>query len=221
MEPSSELASDGVKEPRPRAVDRNRLHVTSRDPVMVATAKSSRPARSAGASRAPAPAKTAPDPEISVPDTHAPAFKSEAHRESLAVATRRMPGTTRCLSMPCQTGTRNQTRRRTGRSPEARITRASHVLSSWSRTTASTEQIRSRTALFTTDPTEAPLFRLPVEPSARNGLRTACRMIVDKIPRSRNRRCARSAGSMMRISAAQSGHSRFLGLAACPGLTKP
>lgn len=34
---------------------------------------------------------------------------------------------------------------------------------------------------FTTDETEAPLIRLPVEPSARNGLRTACRLMVDKI----------------------------------------
>ncbi len=34
---------------------------------------------------------------------------------------------------------------------------------------------------FTTDETEAPLFRLPVEPSQRNGLRTACRLMVDKI----------------------------------------
>jgi mRNA interferase MazF len=34
---------------------------------------------------------------------------------------------------------------------------------------------------FTTDETEAPLFRLPVVPSERNGLRTACRMMVDKI----------------------------------------
>src|SRR6516164_8816287 len=34
---------------------------------------------------------------------------------------------------------------------------------------------------FTTDETEAPLFRLPVEPSERNGLRTACRLMVDKI----------------------------------------
>jgi mRNA interferase MazF len=34
---------------------------------------------------------------------------------------------------------------------------------------------------FTTDATEAPLFRLPVEPNARNGLRTACRLMVDKI----------------------------------------
>ena len=34
---------------------------------------------------------------------------------------------------------------------------------------------------FTTDEIEAPLFRLPVEPNERNGLRTACRLMVDKI----------------------------------------
>ena len=34
---------------------------------------------------------------------------------------------------------------------------------------------------FTTDPTEAPLFRLPVEPNGRNGLRSASRLMVDKI----------------------------------------
>jgi mRNA interferase MazF len=34
---------------------------------------------------------------------------------------------------------------------------------------------------FTTDPTEAPLFRLLIEPSARNGLRAPCRLMVDKI----------------------------------------
>ena len=34
---------------------------------------------------------------------------------------------------------------------------------------------------FTTDPTEAPLFRLPVEPSERNGLRATSRLMVDKI----------------------------------------
>lgn len=34
---------------------------------------------------------------------------------------------------------------------------------------------------FTTDATEAPLFRLEVGPSARNGLRAACRLMVDKI----------------------------------------
>jgi mRNA interferase MazF len=34
---------------------------------------------------------------------------------------------------------------------------------------------------FTTDETDAPLFRLPVEPNERNGLRAACRLMVDKI----------------------------------------
>jgi mRNA interferase MazF len=41
---------------------------------------------------------------------------------------------------------------------------------------------------FTTDTTDAPLFRLPVEPNARNGLRMACHLMVDKIvtvPKSR------------------------------------
>lgn len=34
---------------------------------------------------------------------------------------------------------------------------------------------------FTTDLTDAPLFRLPVAPSEQNGLRTPCRLMVDKI----------------------------------------
>ena len=32
---------------------------------------------------------------------------------------------------------------------------------------------------FTTDVTEAPLFRLPVEPNEQNGLRTTCCFMVD------------------------------------------
>jgi mRNA interferase MazF len=34
---------------------------------------------------------------------------------------------------------------------------------------------------FTTDETDAPLFRLPVQPNERNGLRSPCRLMVDKI----------------------------------------
>jgi mRNA interferase MazF len=34
---------------------------------------------------------------------------------------------------------------------------------------------------FTTDETDAPLFRLPVEPNERNGLRVASRLTADKI----------------------------------------
>ncbi len=35
--------------------------------------------------------------------------------------------------------------------------------------------------IFTSDETEAPLFRLAVEPSETNGLRTVSRLMVDKI----------------------------------------
>ena len=34
---------------------------------------------------------------------------------------------------------------------------------------------------FTTDATDTPLFRLAVQPNASNGLRVACRLMVDKI----------------------------------------
>lgn len=34
---------------------------------------------------------------------------------------------------------------------------------------------------FTTDQSDAPLFRLSVEPNQRNGLRAACRLMADKI----------------------------------------
>jgi mRNA interferase MazF len=42
--------------------------------------------------------------------------------------------------------------------------------------------------LFTTDPTDAPLFRLRVEPNERNGLHAASSLMVDKlttVPRER------------------------------------
>ncbi len=34
---------------------------------------------------------------------------------------------------------------------------------------------------FTSDPTEAPLFRILIQPSERNGLRTESRLMADKI----------------------------------------
>ncbi|MGA8108053.1 MAG: type II toxin-antitoxin system PemK/MazF family toxin [Acidobacteriaceae bacterium] len=34
---------------------------------------------------------------------------------------------------------------------------------------------------FTSDPTEAPLFRLAVQPDEQNGLRTESRLMVDKV----------------------------------------
>ena len=35
--------------------------------------------------------------------------------------------------------------------------------------------------VFTTDPTDAPIFRLPFEPSPKNGLKSSCSLMADKI----------------------------------------
>jgi mRNA interferase MazF len=35
--------------------------------------------------------------------------------------------------------------------------------------------------VFTTDPTEAPLIRMPIEPTKRNGLTSLSRLMIDKI----------------------------------------
>lgn len=71
---------------------------------------------------------------------------------------------------------------------------------------------------FTTDPSEAPLFRLEVDPNARNGLRGLCRMMVDKIttiPKSKlGVRVGRlDDADIVRINQAM---MVFLGLAAAP-----
>ena len=68
---------------------------------------------------------------------------------------------------------------------------------------------------FTTDPTEAPLFRLAIEPSERNGLREPSRLMVDKIttvPRARlGQRLGRlDAADMARLNRAA---VVFLGIA--------
>ncbi len=68
---------------------------------------------------------------------------------------------------------------------------------------------------FTTDPTEAPLIRLAVEPDEGNGLRERCSLMVDKIttiPRSKlGERMGRLADDdMVRLSRAA---LVFLGLA--------
>ena len=68
---------------------------------------------------------------------------------------------------------------------------------------------------FTSDPTDAPLFRLVVEPSEVNGLETASRLLVDKIttmPKTKlGRRIGRLADhDMVRLNR---GLMIFLGLA--------
>ncbi len=50
--------------------------------------------------------------------------------------------------------------------------------------------------VFTTDETEAPLFRLPVAPGQRNGLRSVSRLMVDKITTVPKERLAEPIGRL-------------------------
>ncbi len=47
---------------------------------------------------------------------------------------------------------------------------------------------------FTTDPVDAPLLRLLVEPSARNGLKSPCRLMIDKVATVPRERLGRRVG---------------------------
>ncbi len=49
---------------------------------------------------------------------------------------------------------------------------------------------------FATDPTDAPLFRLPIEPSEVNGLRAPCRLMADKITTVRKARIGSYVGQL-------------------------
>ncbi|MBM3623593.1 MAG: type II toxin-antitoxin system PemK/MazF family toxin [Alphaproteobacteria bacterium] len=71
---------------------------------------------------------------------------------------------------------------------------------------------------FTTDPTNAPLFRLPVAPNPRNGLRAPCRLMVDKITTVSKSKVGSHVGrlddeDLVRLNQAM---MVFLGLAASP-----
>lgn len=71
---------------------------------------------------------------------------------------------------------------------------------------------------FTTDPTDAPLFRLPIEPSARNGLQAACRLMVDKITTVPRSKLGARIGRLDDEDVVRLGQAVlvFLGLAASP-----
>jgi mRNA interferase MazF len=49
---------------------------------------------------------------------------------------------------------------------------------------------------LTTDPTSAPIIRLPVEPDARSGLQTPCRMMVDKLSAVPRKRLGKRIGAL-------------------------
>jgi mRNA interferase MazF len=72
--------------------------------------------------------------------------------------------------------------------------------------------------VFTTDGTDAPLFRLPIEPNERNGLKAPSRLMVDKVttvPRARlGSRIGRlDPADLVRLN---EGVFVFLGLAGSP-----
>ena len=68
---------------------------------------------------------------------------------------------------------------------------------------------------LTTDPTQAPIFRLSVQPSAESGLRAPCRMMVDKLTAVPRRRLGRLVGSLAseEVKALNRAIFVFLGLA--------
>ena len=71
---------------------------------------------------------------------------------------------------------------------------------------------------FTTDPTEAPLFRVEIQPDERNGLRSSCRLMVDKITTVPKTKLGRQIGrlddeDLVRLNQAM---LVFLGLATSP-----
>ena len=71
---------------------------------------------------------------------------------------------------------------------------------------------------FTTDPTDAPLFRLLIQPSAANGLRAASRLMVNKITTAPKTKVGELAGRLsdediLRLNRAV---LVFLGIAAPP-----
>ena len=73
---------------------------------------------------------------------------------------------------------------------------------------------------LTTDETDAPLFRLPIEPSDTNGLRSSCRLMVDKITTAPKSKLGNRVGrlgdeDMVRLNQAM---MVFLGLAVSPRL---
>ena len=49
---------------------------------------------------------------------------------------------------------------------------------------------------FTSDPTEAPLLRVPVAPNSRNGLKTTSHLMVDKITTIRKDRLGNRVGRL-------------------------
>lgn len=77
--------------------------------------------------------------------------------------------------------------------------------------------------VVTTDPAEAPLFRLVVEPNERNGLRAVCRLMVDKITTIPRSKLGARVGRLDDQDIARLNQAMlvFLGLAVSPRTKRP
>ncbi|WP_213290778.1 type II toxin-antitoxin system PemK/MazF family toxin [Bradyrhizobium sp. sGM-13] len=71
---------------------------------------------------------------------------------------------------------------------------------------------------FTTDPTDAPLFRLIFEPNERNGLLSTCRLMVDKITTVPKAKVGRRVGRLEDVDMVRLNQAMmvFLGMAVSP-----
>lgn len=76
---------------------------------------------------------------------------------------------------------------------------------------------------FTTDETDAPLFRLAVMPNERNGLRAPCRLMVDKITTVPKSKIGTRIGRLNDedVVGLNQAVLVFLGLAASPRIKRP
>jgi len=70
----------------------------------------------------------------------------------------------------------------------------------------------------TTDPTEAPLFRIPIEPSEKNGLRAESRLMVDKVTTVSRERMGPRIGRLADVDMVRLNRAIlvFLGMAGSP-----
>lgn len=76
---------------------------------------------------------------------------------------------------------------------------------------------------FTTDRTDAPLFRLSVEPNERNGLRAPCRLMLDKITTVAKSKIGSLVGQLddEELQRLNRAFIVFLGLAVSPRMRRP
>ena len=159
--------------------------------------------------------------QIWVPDVRSPAFRTEARRQSLAVAASPHARDDQAFvefdfrlasGIPALRMRRGEIWTVSGAGDYAGKPRPVVIVQD-----DSFEGLDSLVVCpFTSDTTEAPLFRLPVEPNPGNGLRAACRLMVDKVTAVPKSKMGRRIGSLDAADIIRFNRSIlvFLGLAA-------